>query len=279
MKLAECILFDFDGTVYDTVEGITRSVRYAINKHGLDAELEDHTDCRHETVRFEETAAASCTEEGSGTYVCEDCGKTLFTVTLPAAEHSYEYASDQDGHWQVCSVCGERTDAAAHAMSNGVCAECGYGCTHSYEDRVAAPTCTARGYTVHTCSLCGHVVTDTYTKALGHDYACTIVKEPTCEMEGDAEFVCKRCGAKTNESVPAAGHHAVVDPAVEATCRDTGLTQGMHCDVCGAVLEEQETIPARDHLFLGGVCVWCGEAAPEGYTYSGGDNKLPEIPL
>ena len=41
MKLAECILFDFDGTVYDTVEGITRSVRYAINKHGLDAELED----------------------------------------------------------------------------------------------------------------------------------------------------------------------------------------------------------------------------------------------
>lgn len=33
------ILFDFDGTVYDTVEGITRSVRHAINKRGLDAEL------------------------------------------------------------------------------------------------------------------------------------------------------------------------------------------------------------------------------------------------
>jgi phosphoglycolate phosphatase len=35
------ILFDFDGTVYDTVEGITRSVRYALNKHGWDAELAD----------------------------------------------------------------------------------------------------------------------------------------------------------------------------------------------------------------------------------------------
>ena len=34
----ESILFDFDGTVFDTVEGITRSVRYAINKRGLDAE-------------------------------------------------------------------------------------------------------------------------------------------------------------------------------------------------------------------------------------------------
>ena len=34
-----CILFDFDGTVFDTVEGITKSVRYALNKVGLDAEL------------------------------------------------------------------------------------------------------------------------------------------------------------------------------------------------------------------------------------------------
>ena len=36
----DCILFDFDGTMFDTVEGITKSVRYALNKVGLDAELE-----------------------------------------------------------------------------------------------------------------------------------------------------------------------------------------------------------------------------------------------
>ena len=35
------VLFDFDGTVFDTVEGITRSVRYAINKQGMDAELDE----------------------------------------------------------------------------------------------------------------------------------------------------------------------------------------------------------------------------------------------
>ncbi len=34
------ILFDFDGTVFDTVEGITKSVRYALNKRELDAPLE-----------------------------------------------------------------------------------------------------------------------------------------------------------------------------------------------------------------------------------------------
>lgn len=36
----EYILFDFDGTVFDTVVGITRSVRYAINRQGIDAPLD-----------------------------------------------------------------------------------------------------------------------------------------------------------------------------------------------------------------------------------------------
>ena len=35
------VLFDFDGTVYDTVEGITKCVQYALQKHGVDAELEE----------------------------------------------------------------------------------------------------------------------------------------------------------------------------------------------------------------------------------------------
>ena len=35
------VLFDFDGTVFDTLEGITKSVRYAINKVGMDAPLSE----------------------------------------------------------------------------------------------------------------------------------------------------------------------------------------------------------------------------------------------
>lgn len=35
------ILFDFDGTVFDTVEGITKSIRYALNKHDMDAPLDE----------------------------------------------------------------------------------------------------------------------------------------------------------------------------------------------------------------------------------------------
>lgn len=38
--MADFILFDFDGTVFDTVEGITKSVRHALNKQGRDEPLE-----------------------------------------------------------------------------------------------------------------------------------------------------------------------------------------------------------------------------------------------
>lgn len=41
--MAQYILFDFDGTVYDTVEGIAKSVRYALAKFGIQAELEELT--------------------------------------------------------------------------------------------------------------------------------------------------------------------------------------------------------------------------------------------
>ncbi len=34
------LFFDFDGTLYDTVEGITRCVQYALRKRGMDAPLD-----------------------------------------------------------------------------------------------------------------------------------------------------------------------------------------------------------------------------------------------
>ena len=39
MKL-KTALFDFDGTVFDTVEGITKSIQYALRKHGIEEPLD-----------------------------------------------------------------------------------------------------------------------------------------------------------------------------------------------------------------------------------------------
>ena len=40
-------------------------------------------------------------------------------------------------------------------------------------------------------------------------------------------------------------HTEVIDPAVEATCTSTGLTEGKHCSECGEVIIAQQTVPVK----------------------------------
>ncbi len=51
-------------------------------------------------------------------------------------------------------------------------------------------------------------------------------------------------------------HTTVIDEAVEATCTETGLTEGSHCEVCGEVLTEQEVIPALGHSYKADSAKW-----------------------
>lgn len=45
-------------------------------------------------------------------------------------------------------------------------------------------------------------------------------------------------------------HTVVVDEAVAATCKNTGLTAGAHCSVCGVVIAKQEVIGKLDHTVV-----------------------------
>ena len=49
------------------------------------------------------------------------------------------------------------------------------------------------------------------------------------------------------ESIPALGHKEVIDPAKDATCTQTGLTEGKHCSVCGETLVAQAEVPMKPH--------------------------------
>lgn len=76
----------------------------------------------------------------------------------------------------------------------------------------------------------------------------TTTKEPTCTENGEKKLYCTHCGEliKTEE-IPATGHTEVVDKGHEATCTESGLTDGSHCSVCKTILTEQEVIPAKGH--------------------------------
>lgn len=68
--------------------------------------------CKHEHTR-EIVVEATCTEDGSKTVVCEDCGETLSTEVIPATGHSFgdwtvtkEATCFEDGEeTRTCSVC------------------------------------------------------------------------------------------------------------------------------------------------------------------------------
>ena len=104
-------------------------------------------------------------------------------------------------------------------------------CAHVYVAAVTVPTCTEGGYTTYTCSLCG----DSYT----------------------------------SDEIEALGHSVITDPAVAATCEETGLTEGAHCSVCGEILTAQEIVPATGHSWDGGVVTKEATATEEGIkTYT-----------
>ena len=76
---------------------------------------------------------------------------------------------------------------------------------HSYKAVVTAPTCTAKGYTTHTCA-CGDSYVDAYTDALGHAWDEGKVTKAATETEtGVKTFTCARCGETKTEVIPAGG--------------------------------------------------------------------------
>lgn len=227
--------------------------------------------CNHAQVEYRVTKLPSCEEVGESACICTVCGEVLRSEQIAATGHRYSFVSDQNGHKEVCSVCGSATKYSAHSFVNEVCTVCGEGCTHNYTEEVTAPTCTEEGYTTHTCTLCGHIEQDTYTEATGHSYHAVMILAATCTEDGTMKYTCIHCSDSFTTKIPTHGHHIVTDQMVTATCQHTGLTEGRHCDHCGLVIVAQETIPISNHVYMDGVCIWCGSPMPDG-----GGVELPE---
>lgn len=143
---------------------------------------------------------------------------------------------------------------AATCTSNQTCTTCGAIVNnklgHSYNAVVTAPTCTAEGYTTHTCTRCGDSYVDSKVPAKGHTSTVIPAIPATCTDLGKTEgSKCSICGeilVKQNTVAPL-GHTETAIPAKEATCTEAGLTAGTRCEACGDTLISQKEIPAKGH--------------------------------
>ena len=108
------------------------------------------------------------------------------------------YYAGSEAQWKAISISSNGNDdlLTANIHYNYV------SHTHSYKDVVTAPTCTAKGYTTHTCA-CGDSYVDTYVDALGHSWdSGKVTKQPTETETGIRTYACTRCSETKTESIP-----------------------------------------------------------------------------
>ena len=118
-----------------------------------------------------------------------------------------------------CNVTVEsrNTKYANYSSSSYASFRCVEAHEHSYTAVVTAPTCTAKGYTTHTCS-CGDSYVDTYTDALGHAWdSGKVTKQPTATETGVRTYTCTRCSATKTETIPATGSVDVTQMFTDVT--------------------------------------------------------------
>ena len=198
--------------------------------HTRDAE------CAHANTTTLPATAATCTQAGlTEGKQCAKCGEIIVAQqTIPAKGHTEVIDKAKDStctetglsQGKHCSVCNEVLVAQQTIPANG----------HAEViDAAQAPTCTTNGLTEGKhCSVChaglipqqtipatGHVYDDKY------DEACNV-----CGHTRDAEC------AHTN---------TITLPPLDATCTETGLTEGKQCAKCGGIIVFQQTIPATGH--------------------------------
>ena len=73
------------------------------------------------------------------------------------------------------------------------------------------------------------------------------VQAATCTEPGTLQRTCSICGKVETKETKPNGHAEKVLFSVAATCTQTGLTQGVTCEVCGADIIPQKVTPALGH--------------------------------
>ena len=176
-----------------------------------------------------EVTAPTCTEKGYTTHTCSVCGDSYKDTYV-----------DAKGHTEVVDAAVAPTCTATGLTEGKHCSACGETIVaqqtvaalgHSYNAVVTVPTCTDKGYTTYTCSVCGDSYVSDEVASLGHSYKA-VVTAPTCTVDGYTTYTCSVCGdSYVSDEVASLGHSykaVVTAPTFDAQGYTTHT-----CSACG----------------------------------------------
>ena len=221
---------------------------------------------------FTKTVPSTCTERGYTQKTCTVCGDSTINYVV-ALGHSFgsTWECAEEGHYHVCTVCGERDKAVAHV-----------------------PGAPATEENAQVCEECGYVI----VPQLAHQHKNMnhyVENEADCTHSGNKEYYVCSCGKwfldaegkllitdHTSVIIDAKGHTNEVIDYLAPTCTEEGHTAGVKCSVCNALLRGNIEIAPTGHTYSKTVTrPTCEDGGHTTYTCSGcgdsyeGDETAP----
>ncbi len=211
---------------------------------------------------------ATCTEEGIILYECSVCKKTK-EESSPALNHKFDdiyIANDEEGHYQICSICNYETPLESHTMidngikqeatesengiMNTICSICQYESTRI----IPALSHISSGiydsddiYHWHTCGV--HSDCDVKLDYEKHTWN-QIEDTSTCTEDGIKTYQCSVC-LKTKEEVAYAGHeYGILIEKQEKTCTENGMKAHYLCSKCHLFFDTNKTQVTEESLII-----------------------------
>lgn len=165
---------EFDKETLAIVEGQSETIKATV-KLG--------TDCENDALIWQSS--------DEDVVIVDDNGK----ITAVAVGTATIFAISEDsGMSAQCEVTVDYKDP---------CAALG----HKHEGKVTTPTCTEKGYTTYTCSVCGDAYTANEKASLGHNMSEVVpILAPSCENAGHNIIKCSRCEYSEVQQIEATGH-------------------------------------------------------------------------
>ena len=194
----------------------------------------------------------TCTTAGERIYHCTSCSNTK-SETIKALSHDFsdDYIVDVN---PTCTTDGSKSKHCSRcAFTTDVVIVNKLGHKAVIDEEVKS-NCTETGLTEGShCSVCNAVLTKQEIIPITEHKPMDewqITTEASCTEKGIKVNCCSTCNEILNTAeIEKTAHTSVIDSAVNATCTETGLTEGSHCSVCNTVITKQEVVPTIDHNY------------------------------